>query len=129
MALPSSGPISISAVADELQYGNYSLRALAAFADMSMPDSLSEFYGYSNVRWFETLIARTAFGDPNESCEIGQGDMTISVYYSIFQEGLFTSPGGEAFDGGHMWYYLPDFAGSFFIDSKGVPGEFFDCKK
>jgi len=52
MALPSSGPLSISAIRDE-QVNNggfassYSLRQLSSNAGKSSPDSISEFYGYS----------------------------------------------------------------------------------
>jgi hypothetical protein len=47
MALPSSGPISISQIQTELSNGNNSLRALSAAVGFSTPDSMSEFYGYS----------------------------------------------------------------------------------
>lgn len=52
MALPSSGPLSISAIRnEEVNVGGlpstYSLRQLSAQAGKSTPDSISEFYGYS----------------------------------------------------------------------------------
>ena len=52
MALPSSGPLSISAIRDEeVNNGgfasSYSLRQLSSNAGKSTPDSISEFYGYS----------------------------------------------------------------------------------
>jgi hypothetical protein len=47
MALPSSGPISISQIQTELSNGNNSLRALSAAVGFSTPDAMSEFYGYS----------------------------------------------------------------------------------
>lgn len=47
MALPSSGPISISQIKAELGSGSNSLRALSAAAGKSTPDAMSEFYGYS----------------------------------------------------------------------------------
>jgi hypothetical protein len=52
MALPSSGPLSISAIRNE-QVNNggfassYSLRQLSANAGKSSPDAISEFYGYA----------------------------------------------------------------------------------
>jgi hypothetical protein len=54
MALPSSGPLSISAIRNE-QVNNcgyastYSLRQLSANAGFSSPDAISEFYGYGLV--------------------------------------------------------------------------------
>ena len=52
MALPSSGPLSISAIRnEEVNNGgfasSYSLRQLSSNAGKSTPDSISEFYGYS----------------------------------------------------------------------------------
>jgi hypothetical protein len=52
MALPSSGPLSISQIRnEEVNVGGlpstYSLRQLSSQAGKSVPDSISEFYGYS----------------------------------------------------------------------------------
>jgi len=52
MALPSSGPLSISEIRnEEVNVGGlsstYSLRTLSSQAGKSTPDSISEFYGYS----------------------------------------------------------------------------------
>jgi hypothetical protein len=52
MALPSSGPLSLSAIRnEEVNVGGlsstYSLRTLSSQAGKSTPDSISEFYGYS----------------------------------------------------------------------------------
>ena len=52
MPLPSSGPLSISAIRNELNpvHGSsYSLRQLSAWAGFGTPDAISEFYGYSAV--------------------------------------------------------------------------------
>jgi hypothetical protein len=54
MALPNSGPLSISAIRnEEVNNGgfasSYSLRQLSSNAGKSIPDSISEFYGYSAV--------------------------------------------------------------------------------
>ena len=49
MALQSSGAISISQIKAELSNGSNSLRTLSAAAGKSTPDSMSEFYGYSNL--------------------------------------------------------------------------------
>lgn len=47
MALPSSGPLSFSAIAGELAISTpYSLRSMSNTAGFSTPDAVSEFYGY-----------------------------------------------------------------------------------
>lgn len=49
MALPGPGnPLSISQIRTELGSSSGSLRALSAQVGFSTPDSISEFYGYSN---------------------------------------------------------------------------------
>lgn len=65
MPLPSSGPLSISAIRNELvgTYGSsYSLRQLSSWAGFSTPDSISEFYGYSaNVTlYFDFAVPNSA---------------------------------------------------------------------
>jgi hypothetical protein len=49
MALPTSGPLSFSAIANELGtlLSNVSLRGMSNSAGFSTPDAVSEFYGYS----------------------------------------------------------------------------------
>ena len=49
MALPTSGPLSFSAIANELgiSLSNVSLRGMSNSAGFSTPDAVSEFYGYS----------------------------------------------------------------------------------
>jgi hypothetical protein len=59
--IPSSGPISISQISQELVYGSYSLRALSANAGKSTPDSMSEFYGYSLPTAYVTLHETVPF--------------------------------------------------------------------
>ena len=48
MALQSSGAISISQIKTELGSSSNSLRALSNTAGFSVPDAMSEFYGYSS---------------------------------------------------------------------------------
>jgi len=50
MALPTSGSLSFSAIANELNISleNVSLRSMSNSAGFSTPDSVSEFYGYIN---------------------------------------------------------------------------------
>jgi len=59
--IPSSGPISISQISQELVNGSKSLRALSADAGKSAPDSISEFYGYALPTAYVTLTQNTAF--------------------------------------------------------------------
>lgn len=64
MALPSSGQLSLSAIAGELgvSLSNVSLRSMSSTAGFSTPDSVSEFYGYSYVTY--TYYGTWAKGDP-----------------------------------------------------------------
>lgn len=64
MALPTSGPLSFSAIANELgtPLSNVSLRGMSNSAGFSTPDAVSEFYGYSNVTY--TYYGTWALDDP-----------------------------------------------------------------
>ena len=64
MALPSSGQLSLSAIAGELgvTLSNVSLRSMSSTAGKSTPDAVSEFYGYSNVTY--TYYGTWALNDP-----------------------------------------------------------------
>jgi hypothetical protein len=48
MALPSSGNLSIGDIRTELSSSSGSLRDLSAIAGFSIPDNISEFYGYNS---------------------------------------------------------------------------------
>ena len=50
MALPSSGPLSFNQIRTELglSQSNSSLRSMSNTAGKSIPDAVSEFYGFSN---------------------------------------------------------------------------------
>ncbi len=55
MALPTSGPLSFSMIANEqgISLSNVSLRSMSVTAGFTTPDAISEFYGYSNAfTWF-----------------------------------------------------------------------------
>ncbi len=62
MALPPSGPISISQIRTELGSSSGSLRALSSLAGFSTPDSMSEFYGYSSGSTIEYDYNASGFG-------------------------------------------------------------------
>lgn len=58
MALPSSGQLSLSDIANEqdIALSNVSLRSMSSTAGFTTPDSVSEFYGYSsysNTRYYQ----------------------------------------------------------------------------
>jgi hypothetical protein len=57
MALPSSGQLSLGDIAGELgvALSNVSLRNMSSTAGKSTPDSMGEFYGYSNRGGLELL--------------------------------------------------------------------------
>jgi len=72
MALPSSGPISGSQIATELDVGAVNLSLSGMFASSSLsiarPDYYSEFYGYASrveVLRHASTIAKPAFGCNN----------------------------------------------------------------
>ena len=54
MALPSSGVISASQIAAELELAssNISLKGMATSASLSTPYEYSDFYGYSQITWY-----------------------------------------------------------------------------
>ena len=58
MAIPCSGPISMSMIHDAVGNGSYSLRSLSAAAGFSTPDAMSEFYCYNPVtyNYYTTLV-------------------------------------------------------------------------
>lgn len=58
MAIPCSGPISMSMIHDAVGNGSYSLRSLSAAVGFSTPDAMSEFYCYNPVtyNYYTTLI-------------------------------------------------------------------------
>jgi hypothetical protein len=47
MALPLSGPLSISMIRTELGSSSGSLRTLSELASFNQPDKISDFYGYA----------------------------------------------------------------------------------
>lgn len=103
MALPSSGPLSFSAIAGELgvSLSNVSLRSMSATAGFSTPDAVSEFYGYSNITY--SYYGTWAANDP---CFYDYWDVYLGsngVYYRR------TSVGGVDFyteldDYTNLWF-------------------------
>jgi len=97
MALPSSGQISISQIRTELETSNGSLRYLSFIAGFSTPDSMSEFWGYSNVTY--TLLYIDAV--PGDMCS----GVFKDIYYGSDGVYYYTNPGGG---GGYTPVYNAD---------------------
>ncbi len=82
MALPVSGPLSINQIRNELSTSNGSLRALSALAGKSTPDSISEFYGYSNNS--VTITGTYFWSYTTLSSNSGSGTITITGSSATF---------------------------------------------
>lgn len=82
MALPSSGPLSINDIRGALSTSNGSLRALSALAGKSTPDSISEFYGYSNN---SVTITGTYYWSYTTMSQNGSGTITITGSSATFK--------------------------------------------
>jgi hypothetical protein len=70
MAVPSSGPVSFTVIANNLPFlypPPYSLNAMSVGAGFTTPDAVSEFYGYPTgiTPFFRTL---NAGGNPPDEC-------------------------------------------------------------
>jgi hypothetical protein len=62
MALPNSGPISMSQIKSELSSTSNSLRVYSNTAGKNAPDSMSEFYGYSGCNEYIITSQEDNFG-------------------------------------------------------------------
>lgn len=87
MPLPSSGPISINDIRDELQTSNGSLRALSNLAGFSTPDAMSEFYGYSAYTLIASLVA------PGSPCNAADQNVYLNVGNGVYYAQNAYSPG------------------------------------
>jgi hypothetical protein len=112
MALPTSGPLSFSAIANEqgIALSNLSLRSMSATAGFTTPDAVSEFYDYS-------AVTVTAFGlsiaylDSDSACNAtvtdfvryhdGSGDLPV-VNDNIYTD----SEGTTLFNGQNLFYAM-----------------------
>ena len=109
-ALPSSGPISISQISQELVNSSKSLRTLSADAGKSTPDSISEFRGYQlptslinlqqnnpfleNVDSYGMFVNTSAPGGPNFEYVGPFGDLIN--YNTEGGTGTFLTNGGAS---------------------------------
>ena len=92
MALPSSGPISISQIKTELGNSSSSLRTLSAAAGKSTPDAMSEFYGYSNSSiTFSNYYSIGYSGTINGTVIITGATATFSCYSTLYGSGRLST--------------------------------------
>lgn len=82
MPLPSSGPITINQIRTELGSGAYSLRTLSAAAGKSIPDAMSEFYGFSMSQGF---LGFSSSGPRSLTCNIGTQNLSIGTLTATSQ--------------------------------------------
>jgi hypothetical protein len=142
MAVPSSGPISFSVIAsnlDPVPPSPYSLNDMANSAGFSSPHSVGEFYGYSPGGGGGAVgLTITVNGDydPGKSCAAGPGEQSQQVYWS--GPGVPIFPGAfiytdidllYPFDGQGFWFYLFDNNTVLQIHPNGEIIDIFKCDK
>ena len=77
MALPSSGPLSLSQIGTAVGASSpYSLRSMSSTAGFSTPDAVSEFYGFTSCKEYQ--ITST---DPTYGADISGTNCDGSSYY------------------------------------------------
>ena len=96
MALQSSGAISISDIKAELNNASNSLRDLSAAAGKSIPDAMSEFYGYASVATFS--ISGQSWEESQQACNEGPNSDSQTVY----------APAGSSLSTGTVLYIDTD---------------------
>lgn len=119
MALPTSGPLSMSMIANEqgVSLSNVSLRSMSATAGFTIPDAISEFYGYS----FSTV---TAFGlsvgylDAGSACSAGAWDVIryhdgVDLFPNVNDKVYTDSAGTTLFNGQNLFYAMGDSGNQF----------------
>lgn len=96
MALPSSGQLSLSQIANEQQIGlyNVSLRSMSSTAGFGTPDAVSDFYGWSQPRGstYSLIIRNVILNDPCAGIpvDIYTDDRTGEYVYSKDRGATFT---------------------------------------
>ena len=110
MALPTSGPLSISMIKAELGSSSNSLRTLSSLAGFSTPDSMSEFYGYSSGSTIEyeyyavgllyqySNVNYNGGGDFNESSRVKSQTALSPAAQTISVEAYDQFGGGVSID-------------------------------
>ena len=111
MALQSSGPISIDNIRVELgqAQANSSLRSLSALANLSSPDAMSEFYGFSAATAYTFLMGDGGSGYSDWSAACAEAYDPITLYSSstslannvtLYTDNTLSS----TFDGQGLWW-------------------------
>jgi hypothetical protein len=98
MPLPSSGPLGINAIRNELGTSNGSLRYLSSLAGFGTPDAISEFYGYSSATVPYSYGGPRILFDFASTANYGNGIVTIPDLSGNGNPGTFTvgTLGGSA---------------------------------
>lgn len=92
MALPCSGPLSISQIHTELGSSSYSLHALSVAAGKGTPDAISEFYCYSNRSiTFSSLTSIGYTGSISGTVTITGATATFSGYSTLYGTGRLST--------------------------------------
>ena len=111
MALQSSGPISIDNIRVELgqAQANSSLRSLSALANLSSPDAMSEFYGFSAATAYTFLMGDggSGYGDWSAACAEAYDPITLYSSSTSLTNGitLYTDNTlSSVFDGQGLWW-------------------------
>ena len=152
MALPSSGPLSFSAIYFELTgsspetivkmgklfNGGYAPinPSSPSQPSSSTPYSLSSFHGYTQTGGASSFnIAQIGDDDPGKSCLVGPGQPSQQVYWS--GSGIPIFPGAYIYtdpdllypvDGQGFWFYLYDNNTVLQILPDGYVNDIFKCK-
>ena len=133
MALPSSGQLSMSDIANEqgISLSNVSLRSMSSTAGFSTPDAVSEFYGYSHVTlnsFTSSLMEHSTFlvciKSINQTYYVDYG---AHSYFPVVGQVCYTSSSGTSYlPGGyyrtHIGLYISINAVGGVINSKGFCG-------
>lgn len=110
MALPTSGPLSMSAIANEQErpLSNVSLRSMSATAGFVTPDAISEFYGFQSVKAFGLSVA---YFDADGACN---ATVTDFVRYHdgagnlpVVNDKIYTNAAGTTLlNGGNLFFAM-----------------------
>lgn len=101
MTITGSGEISLNDIKTELSSSNDNLRAYAASASFSAPDSFSEFYGYEHFLYKGTL---TVGSWPTFGLNIAYGFSDNEEIGSISPTGFKTTDITELYWAGNVLY-------------------------
>jgi hypothetical protein len=104
MPLPSSGPLSIDMIRNELQTTSGDLRFLSARAGFSTPDAMSEFYGYTYASVPYSYGSPRILWDFASTGNYGNGIVSIPDLSGFGNNGTFNVGTVGGFDTGASGY-------------------------